>query len=131
VSVRERRLFEPALAGAVLLSLLAAPHLLGHDLTLLAPSLVFGLAWLAARKPAHAFPAGWPDRDALLLIMAWIALSFATMYDLGKNTTGLPGRLTPWVLLLLAAACTMKVVGAVLAGPLNRGARIARPVESA
>jgi glycosyl transferase family 87 len=130
VSVRDRRLFEPALAGAVVLSLLAAPHLLGHDLTLLAPPLVFGLAWLAARKPAHAFPAGWPDRDALLLTMAWIALSFATMYDLGKNTTGLPGRLTPWVLLLLAAACTATVLGGFRPGWLSHGARIARPVES-
>jgi hypothetical protein len=130
VSVRDRRWFEPAVAGAVVLSLLAAPHLLGHDLTLLAPPLVFGLAWLAVRKPASAGTAGWPDRDALMLITGWIALSFATMYDLGKNTTGLPGRLTPWVLLFLAAACTATVVGALRPKRLNHGARNARPVES-
>jgi hypothetical protein len=131
LSARDRRLFEPALAGAVVLSLLAAPHLLGHDLTLLAPPLAFGLAWLEARAPARANPAGWPDRDALLLIIGWIALSFATMYDLGKNTSGLPGRLTPWVLLSLAAACTVTVAAAVRPGRLIHGAHIARPFESA
>jgi hypothetical protein len=131
VSVRESRLFEPALAGAVVLSLLAAPHLLGHDLTLLAPPCVFALAWLAARNPTHAITARWPDRDALLLITAWIALSFATMYDLGQNTTGLPGRLTPWVLLSLAAGCTAIVTAVGRPARLNRGARTARPVESA
>jgi hypothetical protein len=102
--------------------------LLGHDLTLLAPPLVFGLAWLAARKPARV---AWPDRDALLLITGWIALSFATMLDLGKNTSGLPGRLTPWVLLSLAAGCIAIVAAAVRPSRLTHGARIARSVESA
>jgi hypothetical protein len=104
-------LFEPALAGAVVLSLFAAPHLLGHDLTLLAPALLFGLAWAMRRQRAAG--AGWPDRATIAALAGWLMLSLATMNDLGNMMVGPPGRLTPWVLLLLAAMC-VAAVAAVL-----------------
>jgi hypothetical protein len=34
----------------------------------------------------------------------WVLLSFASQGDLSQNTVGFPGRATPWVLLLTAAA---------------------------
>ena len=56
VAHRRPDLFEPSLCGAVALSLFASPHLLGHDLTLLAPVLVAGLAWLAGRPGERPWP---------------------------------------------------------------------------
>ena len=57
-------LFEPSLCAAVALSLFASPHLLGHDLTLLAPVLIGGLAWLAGRPTEAA----WPGPATLVVI---------------------------------------------------------------
>ena len=92
-------LFEPSLCAAVALSLFASPHLLGHDLTLLAPVLIGGLAWLAGRPTEKA----WPGPATLAAIAGWALLSVATMTDLAQNSVGLPGRATPWALLLVAA----------------------------
>lgn len=107
VSRTRRDLLEPALAGAAVLSLFASPHLLGHDLTLLAPIVVATLAWTASREATAAQP--WPGRATSLVVAAWVALSFATMFDLGQSSVGPPGRLTPWVLLALAALCAVAV----------------------
>jgi Glycosyltransferase family 87 len=112
VSRTRRDLLEPALAGATLLSLFASPHLLGHDLTLLAPVLVVTLAWTASREAASAH--AWPGRATLLVVAGWVALSFATTFDLGQSSVGLPGRLTPWVLLALAALSGVAVRLAVM-----------------
>jgi hypothetical protein len=101
-------LFEPTLCGAVALSLFASPHLLGHDLTLLAPVFVAGLAWLAGRPSER----DWPGSATLGMLGAWVLLSFATLGDLAQNSVGLPGRATPWVLLLVAAAWCALVAGA-------------------
>jgi Glycosyltransferase family 87 len=98
VAHRRPDLFEPSLCGAVVLSLFASPHLLGHDLTLLAPVLVAGLAWLAARPSEVA----WPGPATLGVLAIWALLSFASLGDLSQNSVGLPGRATPWVLLLTA-----------------------------
>ena len=109
-------LFEPSLCAAVALSLFASPHLLGHDLTMLAPVLVAGLAWLAGRPTEAA----WPGPGTLLVIAGWALLSVATMTDLAQNTVGLPGRATPWALLLVAAtwcALTMIALRAGVAQP--------------
>jgi hypothetical protein len=107
-------LLEPALGGAVVLSLFASPHLLGHDLTLLAPPLVFVFAWFY--RADVATPAlvnsSRPGRGTLATLVGWVALSLATMLDLGYNTVGPPGRLTPWVLLLLAAGCVFVATSA-------------------
>ena len=105
-------LFEPSLCAAVALSLFASPHLLGHDLTLLAPALIGGLAWLAGRPTEAA----WPGPGTLVVIAGWALLSVATMADLGQNTVGPPGRATPWALLLVAVTWCALTVGAQRAG---------------
>ena len=126
VARRRPDLFEPSLCGAVALSLFASPHLLGHDLTLLAPAMIAGLAWLAGRPGEWA----WPGSATLGVIALWVVLSFASLGDLSQNTVGFPGRATPWVLLAVAAAWCALVAGAArpeLAGrqrtpALSRGA---------
>jgi hypothetical protein len=105
-------LFEPSLCAAVALSLFASPHLLGHDLTLLAPVLIGGLAWLAGR-PTEAV---WPGPGSLVVIAGWALLSVATMADLARNTVGIPGRATPWALLLVAATWCALTVRALRTG---------------
>jgi Glycosyltransferase family 87 len=117
VAHRRPDLFEPSLCAAVALSLFASPHLLGHDLTLLAPVLVAGLAWLAGR-PGEGL---WPGTATLGVLAAWALLSFASVGDLSQNTVGFPGRATPWVLLLTAAAWCALVAGA--ARPERAGRR--------
>ncbi|MBV9101448.1 MAG: DUF2029 domain-containing protein [Candidatus Dormibacteraeota bacterium] len=99
---RRPALFEPAFAGAVALSLLVSIHLLGHDLTLLAPALVALLAWLARRS---ASPRSWPDVPAAAALLTWAAMSFASQQDLGNYSPAPPGRLTPVVLAAMAGAC--------------------------
>ncbi|MGA7989614.1 MAG: glycosyltransferase family 87 protein [Candidatus Dormiibacterota bacterium] len=96
---RRSDLLEPTLCGAVALSLFASPHLLGHDLTLLAPVMIAGLAWLAGRPTEGR----WPGSVTLIVIAGWALLSVATLEDLAQNSVGLPGRATPWALLLVAA----------------------------
>lgn len=107
VSRRRPALLEPALLGATALSLWASPHLLGHDLVVLAPPLVASFAWTmnAEREREVA----WPGAASLALVAAWVALSYASLLDLGHGEVGFPGRLTPWVLL----ACGIAVSGAV------------------
>ena len=107
VSRRRVALLEPALLGATALSLWASPHLLGHDLVLLAPPLVAMLAWTMNREQNRAV--AWPGPGSIALVSGWAALSYASLVDLGQGGVGLPGRLTPWVLLAAAAALTASV----------------------
>jgi len=79
---------EPALAGATALSLLASPHLLTHDLAVLAPAAAWMLCWAAARGRLAAGAA------------AWAALNAVAALDLGNAAHAPPGRLVPWALLL-------------------------------
>ena len=89
---------EAALAGAVLLSLLAAPHLLIHDLVILAPALVWCLARLVGTAP-ESFGGG----RGVGVLLGWLALSQAAPIDAGNDAVGPPGRLVPWVLIAGAA----------------------------
>ena len=116
---RRPDLLEPALATATLLSLLAAPHLLGHDLTLLAPALVWTCARLAQRHPAR-----WPDATTMILLGLWLILSWTSRVDLGQNGVGFPGRLTPYVLIVAAA---IGVAGVLRASAGSVAARRAVP----
>jgi hypothetical protein len=126
VAHRRPDLFEPSLCAAVALSLFASPHLLGHDLTLLAPVLVAGLAWLAGRPSEYP----WPGLATLGVVGLWVLLSFASLGDLSQNTVGFPGRATPWVLLLMAAAwCVLAVRAARPEHAASTG--IAHPATSA
>jgi hypothetical protein len=126
VAHRRPDLFEPSLCAAVTLSLFASPHLLGHDLTLLAPVLVVGLAWLAGRPTEYL----WPDLATLNVVGVWVLLSFASLGDLSQNTVGFPGRATPWVLLLMAAAWCGLVVRAARSESVA-SAGVARPAATA
>ena len=108
VGARARRspwLLEPALFAATALSLLASPHLLGHDLTLLAPPLVALLGWLALRARS------WPDPASAALIGAWIAVSALALLDLaGEQNGGAGFRLVPWALIALGFGTAAAVV---------------------
>ena len=97
---RDRSLLEPCLAAATLLSLVASPHLLSHDMVVLAPALAWLLAWSAIGDGAAA----WPGPRARAVLGGWLLLCLATAIDLGAAAAAPPGRLVPWALLLLAAA---------------------------
>jgi hypothetical protein len=125
VAHRRPDLFEPSLCAAVTLSLFASPHLLGHDLTLLAPVLIAGAAWLAGRPGEHP----WPGPATVGVLAVWALLSFASLGDLSQNTVGFPGRATPWVLLLMAAAWCFLVVRAA-SRPVGGRESAARAVVS-
>ncbi|MGH7687557.1 MAG: glycosyltransferase 87 family protein, partial [Candidatus Dormibacteria bacterium] len=107
ITRRRSDLLEPTLLGAAALSLWASPHLLGHDLVILAPPLVATLAWAMTREVRQV--RGWPGSLTLSLVAGWAALSIASDLDLGQNAVGLPGRLTPWVLLAGAVAIAVRV----------------------
>jgi hypothetical protein len=117
VGARARRdptLLEPAIFAATALSLLASPHLLGHDLTLLAPVLVAALGWLAVRARS------WPDTATAVLLAAWILLSGLALLDLAGEQAGGSGiRLVPWVLICLGfgTAATLVRSGGGTASP--------------
>jgi hypothetical protein len=98
VTRRDPARLEVALAGAVALSLLSTPHLLVHDLVVLAPALV----WCAARAAQALSQARPPSRRELGLVTLWLALSGAAAVDIGNGSVGFPGRLVPWVLLAVA-----------------------------
>ena len=93
---------EVSLAGAAALSLAASPHLLSHDLVILAP--VF--AWCAARAAAVDLTA-WPGTTMLRVIGAWAILGLVTLLDTGNSAPAPPGRLVPLVLLAVGAAALM------------------------
>jgi alpha-1,2-mannosyltransferase len=97
---RDRSALEACLAAATLLSLLASPHLLTHDLVLLAPVLVALLASAAVRD--RVIP--WPGPRSRTVLAGWLVLYLAAAIDLGSETAGPPGRLVPLVLLGLAGA---------------------------
>ena len=85
---RQAGKFETALAGTMALSLVASPHLLGHDLVLLAPA----AAWMFARD----------SRRTLLL---WLLVNAAALLDLGNGRPAPPGRLVPLALLATGVFC--------------------------
>jgi hypothetical protein len=96
---RGRIALEPCLAAALLLSLVASPHLLAHDLVLLAPALVALAAW-AARGEGWA---AWPGRTSRAILVGWLVLCLVAAVDLGSQQPAPPGRLVPLALAGLAA----------------------------
>lgn len=96
---RDRAGLEVRLAAATLLSLVASPHLLGHDLVLLAPMLVGVLAWSARRDGTAA----WPGPHSRAVLLGWALLALAAAADIGSQQLAPPGRLVPWALIALAA----------------------------
>jgi hypothetical protein len=118
---RDRSALEPCLAAATVLSLLASPHLLTHDLVLLAPVMVGLLAWAAVRDG----PIAWPGPHGRWVLTGWLMLCLAAAIDLGSEAAAPPGRVVPWALLGMAGVLIWRlrrVRGAVpaLPAPLAR-----------
>jgi len=90
---------EVSLAGAAALSLAASPHLLAHDLVILAPVFV----WCAARAAAVDVNE-WPGTAGIRVIGAWAILGLVAFLDTGNSAPAPPGRLVPLVLLAVGAA---------------------------
>jgi hypothetical protein len=100
---------EVSLAGAAALSLLASPHLLPHDLVILAP--VF--AWCAARAAATD-AAPWPGLASVRVIAAWAMLGVLAFIDTGNAAPAPPGRLVPLALVGIGVAAVL------ITGPRTR-----------
>jgi len=96
---RQAGALEASLAGAAALSLAASPHLLAHDLVILAP--VF--AWCAARA-AVADASPWPGAVSLRVLAAWAIVGIAAFIDTGNASQAPPGRLVPLGLLGIGVA---------------------------
>jgi hypothetical protein len=107
---RAPALLEPALSGALALSLLGSPHLLSHDLSLLAPAFVVTAAWITARESAGG--RAWPAAAALSWLAVWTVMSLCSQRDLGNGAPAPPGRVTPWALIIAAALCGVLVLQA-------------------
>jgi hypothetical protein len=108
---------EVSIAGAAALSLLASPHLLPHDLVILAPA----FAWCLARAAAvDARP--WPGLFSIRLIAAWAGLGVLTLVDTGNAATAPPGRLVPLALVGIGVAALMIPTAITRAGPATRTA---------
>ena len=93
---------ETSLAGAAALSLVASPHLLPHDLVILAPA----FAWCAARAAA-AETGPWPGLVSVRVIAGWLVLGVLTLVDTGTAAPAPPGRLVPLGLIGIGVAALM------------------------
>jgi hypothetical protein len=84
-----------ALAGATVLSLVAAPHAYAQDLVMLAPAMVLAAAWAANQRDAAA---------RLVAVFAlWGLLSAVAFIDFLDGAAVLPGQFTAWVLVIVAS----------------------------
>ena len=110
---RNHRVLEPALAAALLLSLLASPHLLTQDLVLLTPLFAGVSAWAADRTGKGL----WQGRVGAGVLAGWSTLGVAAAFDLGRQEAAPPGRLVPWALIALAAAACLLVRRQVVRAP--------------
>lgn len=127
--------FEPALAGALSLTLLASLHLYDHDLTLLAPALVLALASAAQLDRARGSTV--PGRACGVVALLWLSVAALGARDFGASSVGFPGRVVPWFLLafgVLAAVATLvwakQLIPADGRRALPRTGRRAAPLES-
>jgi hypothetical protein len=94
---------EITLAGAAALSLLVAPHLLPHDLVVLAPAFV----WVAARAAQLDAPRTWPGRAGITVLAGWLGFALLVALDAGASAPAPPGRLVPWGLMAAAVALAL------------------------
>ena len=108
---------EASLAGAAALSLVASPHLLAHDLVILAPA----FAWCAARAAA-ADASPWPGLATLRVLAGWAIIGVFAFLDTGNSSPAPPGRLVPLGLLGIGIAAL------VVSGSRSRATSPARVV---
>jgi hypothetical protein len=105
---------EASLAGAAALSLVASPHLLPHDLVILAPA----FAWCAARAAAVEI-GPWPGLASIRVIAGWAVLGVLTLVDTGNAAPAPPGRIVPLGLIGVGVAALM--IPALTARAANAG----------
>ncbi|HEV7679129.1 MAG TPA: glycosyltransferase family 87 protein [Candidatus Dormibacteraeota bacterium] len=98
--------FETALAGTMALTLVMSPHLLGHDLALLAPA----AAWMLAGATRHR------------VLALWVLLNAVAALDFGNARMAPPGRLVPVVLALAGVVALRATGGIALPAQLRRRA---------
>jgi hypothetical protein len=100
---RQRYRLEAALAAAALLSFLAAPHALLHDTTMLAPALVWMLAWTASR-----FASDPMERPSPVAIgIAWSAVTAAGLASVAINAAIGLGWIVAATLLAVAVPASL------------------------
>ncbi len=112
---------EVSLAGAAALSLVASPHLLPHDLVILAPA----FAWCAARAGA-ADASAWPGAVSLRVVAAWAILGVATFIDTGNAAPAPPGRLVPLALIAIGVTALVLSGSTTPAGSRAVGVALAQ-----
>jgi hypothetical protein len=109
--------FETALAGTMALTLVASPHLLGHDLALLMPA----AAWMLARAASLDGARHWPGPQSQRVLLLWLLVNGTALLDFGNGRTAPPGRLVPIALV---------ATGALAVGLTGRGLRLGRSAYS-
>ena len=102
---RDPSRLESALAGAVVLSLVASPHAYPDDLVMLAPALVIGVA-VAARRMRSEGASLTLTSPLALVFGCWALITVAACADLVNSAVFPPGQLAGWALLAAAVlAC--------------------------
>jgi len=99
---RERRRLDVALAGATVLSLLAALHAYPHDLVLLAPPLAWCVAVALGRMNVRVSRAPRVVPVAVVLGV-WTVINVAALIDFSDGAAFPPGQLTALTLIAAAA----------------------------
>jgi len=122
---RDPRRFETALAGTVALSLVAAPHLLTHDLVLLAPA----AAWMLGRAAALDGVQRWPGVQSRRVLLLWLLLNLAALIDYGNTSPAPPGRIVPIALAALGLVALRAVTPRAAPAYSGRGSGVGGVVD--
>jgi hypothetical protein len=94
------RALDGALAAAVVLSILAAPHVYTHDLVLLAPPVAWMMASAIREGTATKRVRRTASSRVRVLLGSWCFITIAAV--ISNRTGALPlGQLTPWALITL------------------------------
>ena len=93
---------EPALAAAALLSLLAAPHALLHDTVMLAPCVVWMLAWATSHLTSAPV-----SRSPSMVAIAWGTITAAGFVSLVVGDAVPPGWVVSLALIAVAVPASL------------------------
>jgi hypothetical protein len=124
---RDASRLDPSVAGAVVVTLLASPHLFHHDLAMLAPVLVWGCAAAARLDRVHS----WPGRRSQVVLGVWALFIAVALQQLTAPLVGFPGRLVPWMMIAMAALASAYPAQAPVTKRCNRNAENASDTATA
>lgn len=110
---RDRVRLEPALAAAAILSLLAAPHALLHDTTMLVPAVV----WMLAAGLPRRLPGVASRRSVAAIATGWGAITLVGLASLVVDATIPLGWAVAAVLSAVAVPASLVALGALRAAP--------------